>query len=37
MRLGREDAVATILVAAIVATYIAFLAAGDVPGREEVE
>jgi hypothetical protein len=33
MRLGREDAVATILVAAIVATYIAFLAAGDVPER----
>jgi hypothetical protein len=33
MRLGREDAIATILVAAIVGTYIAFLAAGDVPER----
>jgi hypothetical protein len=33
MRLGGEDAVATILVAVILGAYIAFLVAGDVPER----
>jgi hypothetical protein len=33
MRLGREDAVAAILVALIVSAYIGFFAAGDVPER----
>jgi uncharacterized membrane protein YfcA len=33
MRLGREDAVAAILVVLIVGAYIGFFAAGDVPER----